>query len=73
MSRSMSFVRAPVASLDAKRAEQESDAAFLDMLHSDITDNPGRIEPIPASLFGRMERLRAKAEANRARTELLEG
>lgn len=69
----MSRARGKVVSITAKRDEREAKTAFLGLLDEDIAKNPDRIEPIPAELFGRMARLRAKAEANRARTELLEG
>lgn len=72
----MILAKGTVVSISAKREEQKAKAAFLDLLHADIGDNPDRIEPIPASLFDRMARIRAQAEKNRERrasTELLEG
>ncbi|MDV7209901.1 AbrB/MazE/SpoVT family DNA-binding domain-containing protein [Azotobacter beijerinckii] len=73
MAKPRSLSQGRVVSITARRDEAKGEEAFLGLLHANIADNPGRIEPIPASLFGRMERLRAKAEANRARAELLEG
>lgn len=69
----MSKSKAKVMSLAAEREAQEAKKAFLGLLHADISENPERIEPIPASLLNRMDRLRAKAQANRERSELLEG
>ncbi|MNR10496.1 hypothetical protein D3C85_1267520 [compost metagenome] len=69
----MSRAREKVVSIAARRIERDADSAFLGLLNEDIAKNPDRIEPIPAGIFDRMSRLRAKAEANRARTELLEG
>ncbi|MFK3815745.1 hypothetical protein ACI2KG_03935 [Pseudomonas sp. NPDC089407] len=69
----MSKSKAKVVSLAAEREAQEAKKAFLELLHADISENPERIEPIPASLLNRMDRLRAKAQANRERSELLEG
>ncbi|WP_324727164.1 hypothetical protein [Pseudomonas chlororaphis] len=69
----MSKSKAQVVSLTAEREAQEAKRAFLGLLHADISENPERIEPIPTSLLGRMDRLRMKAQANRERSELLEG
>ncbi|BBT40999.1 hypothetical protein [Pseudomonas putida] len=69
----MSKTKAQVVSIAAEREAQEAKKAFLGLLHADISDNPERIEPIPASLLSRMDSLRAKAQANRERSELLEG
>lgn len=69
----MSKSKAKVVSLAAEREAQEAKKAFLELLHADISENPERIEPIPTSLLSRMDRLRAKAQANRERSELLEG
>lgn len=69
----MSKTKAQIVSIAAEREVQEARKAFLGLLNADISDNPERIEPIPASLLSRMDRLRAKAQANRERNELLEG
>lgn len=69
----MSKTKAQVVSIAAEREAQEAKKAFLGLLHADISQNPERIEPISASLLGRIDRLRAKAQANRDRSELLEG
>lgn len=69
----MSKSKAQVISIAAEREAQEGRKAFLELLHDDISKNPGRIEPLPTSLFDRMDRLVAKAKTNRDRTELLEG
>lgn len=71
----MSRSKAQVVSIIAEREAQESKKAFLEMLHDDLSRNPNRVEPIPASLFERMDKLLAKAKANRDRdrTEQLEG
>lgn len=69
----MSKSKAKVVPLAAEREAQEAKKAFLELLHADISENPERIEPIPTSLLSRMDRLRAKAQANRERSEFLEG
>lgn len=69
----MSKAKGKVVSIATKRSEQGAEEAFLDLLHADISEIPERIQPIPAPLLERMARLRAKAEANRSRTSLLEG
>lgn len=69
----MSKTKAQVVSIAAEREAQEAKRAFLGLLHADISENPERIEPIPASLLSRMDRLRTKAQSNRERSELLEG
>ncbi|WP_301152124.1 hypothetical protein [Metapseudomonas otitidis] len=62
-----------VVSLNKVRAELKADGAFLKLLEQDIAQNPECIEPLPSGLLDRMARIRAKAEENRRRTELLEG
>ena len=69
----MSKSKAQVVSIAAEREAQEAKKAFLGLLHADISDNPERIEPISASLLTRIDRLRAKAQANRERSDLREG
>ncbi|MBI6897901.1 MULTISPECIES: hypothetical protein [Pseudomonas] len=69
----MSKSRVKVAFLAAEREAQEAKKAFLELVHADITEHPERIEPIPASLLNRMAHLRARAQVNRERDELLEG
>lgn len=65
--------KAQVVSIAAEREAQEAKKAFLELLHADISETPERIEPIPVSLLNRMDRLRAKAQSNRERSDLLEG
>ncbi len=69
----MSKSRVKVAFLAAEREAQEAKKAFLELVHADITEHPERIQPIPASLLKRMAHLRARAQVNRERDELLEG
>ncbi|MNE96140.1 putative regulator PrlF [compost metagenome] len=69
----MSKTKAQVVSIAAEREAQEAKKAFLELLHADISENPERIQPIPSSLLNRMAHLRARAQANRERSELLEG
>ncbi|WP_422402991.1 hypothetical protein [Pseudomonas sp. GZD-209] len=69
----MSKSRVKVTFLAAEREAQEAKKAFLELVHADISEHPERIQPIPSALLNRMGHLRAKAQANRERTELLEG
>lgn len=69
----MSKSRVKVALLAAEREAQEAKRAFLELVHADITEHPERIQSIPASLLNRMAHLRARAQTNRERNELLEG
>lgn len=69
----MSRFNAQVVCIAAERDAQKVKKAFLQLVHADLIENAERIEPIPASLLTRMERLRAKAHANRHIGDLLEG
>lgn len=69
----MSRFNAQVASIAAEREAQKAKKAFLQLVHADLTENPEFIKPIPESLLLRMRRLRAKAQANRENSDLLEG
>ena len=69
----MSKSRTEVASIAAEREAQQVKKAFLDLVHADLYEHPERIEPIPESLFARMDRLREKAQASRESNELPEG
>lgn len=69
----MSRFNARIVSIAAEREAQRVKAAFLQLVHADLMDKPDDIEPIPASLIARMERLREKANANRESGDLLEG
>jgi len=69
----MSKSKVSVALLAIEREAQEAPKAILELVHTDITDNPERLQPIPASLLSRMADLRARAQANRKRTVLFEG
>lgn len=69
----MTKSRVEVAFLAAEREAQQAKKAFLELVHADICENPDCIQPIPASLLDRVANLRAHAQANRERDELLEG
>lgn len=69
----MSRFNAQVVYMAAERDAQKVKKAFLQLVHADLIENTERIEPIPAALLTRMERLRAKARANRNCSDLLEG
>lgn len=56
----------------ARRHERHAKGAFFELVDADIKKNPGRIQPIPSSLFDEIADIQALAEANRRR-ELLEG
>jgi hypothetical protein len=69
----MSRFNAQVVCMAAERDAQKVKKAFLQLVHADLIENAERIEPIPAALLTRMEHLRAKAQANRNCSDLLEG
>jgi len=69
----MSRFNAQVASIAAEREAQKAKKTFLQLVHADLTETPESIRPIPESLLLRMQRLRAKAQANRESSDLLEG
>ena len=69
----MSKSRVNMALLAIEREAQEAEKAILKLVHTDMTENPERLQPIPASLLSRMADLRARAQANRKRTVLFEG
>lgn len=69
----MSKSRVNVVLLTVEHEAQEAQKAILELVHTDITENPERLQPIPASLLSRMADLRARAQANRKRTVLFEG
>lgn len=46
--------------------------AFLELIDSDLKNNPACVQPIPRSIFDEIAEIQALAEANRRR-ELLEG
>ncbi|BCJ07706.1 hypothetical protein PRtIB026_A26020 [Pseudomonas sp. RtIB026] len=69
----MSKSRVNVALLAIECEAQEAQKAILELVHTDITENPERLQPIPASLLSRIAGLRARAQANRKRTVLFEG
>ncbi|WP_371369935.1 hypothetical protein ACA097_09475 [Pseudomonas sp. QL9] len=56
----------------ARRHDINAKGAFFEMLDADIKTNPGRIQPIPRSIFDEIDEIQKLAEANRQR-ELLEG
>ena len=50
----------------------EAEKAFLEGVNAEVVESSKRIQPIPSSLLNRMAHLRARAQANRERTEQLE-
>lgn len=64
--------RGKVVSFADHKAAALEQAAFLQLLDTDIAANPEQVQPLAPSLFRRMDAIRARAEANR-REELLEG
>ncbi|PYC33656.1 hypothetical protein DMX05_23460 [Pseudomonas soli] len=69
----MSESKVSVALLAIKREAQEAQETILELVHTDMTESPELLQPIPASLLSRMADLRARAQANRKRTVLFEG
>lgn len=61
-----------VLSFAAKGKEIRAKGDFLELIDSDIRNNPSCIQPIPAGIFDEIARIRRLAEENRQR-ELLEG
>lgn len=69
----MSKSRVNVELLAIECEAQEAEKAILELVHTDMTESPELLQPIPASLLSRMADLRARAQANRKRTVLFEG
>ncbi|MCH2342509.1 hypothetical protein ACGFZ7_16250 [Pseudomonas sp. NPDC047963] len=61
-----------VLSFADKRRELDAKGSFLEMLDSDMQNDPDCIVPIPRSIFDEIAHIRARAEENKRR-ELLEG
>lgn len=69
----MSKSKVNVALLAIESEAQEAQKTILELVHTDMTENPEHLQPIPASLLSRVADLRARAQANRKRTVLFEG
>ena len=61
-----------VLSFAKKSKEIRAKGDFLELIDSDIMNNPSCVQPIPSSIFDEIARIRRLAEENRQR-ELLEG
>jgi len=66
------MAKSNVVSFADRKRDLETKSGFLDMLESDIQNDPSCVVPIPRSIFDEIARLKALAEENKRR-ELLEG
>lgn len=66
------MTNAKILDFSARKQTDEQEAGFLDLIDSDIKNDPAAIKPIPSSLLDRIDRL-SEIVAKSNQDHLLEG